>query len=351
MGNDLLSWRITISVFHTNYRPHTNRPFTGIYLRTEKLSLRKCFHTACLIAILLVISGIEKNPGPITTRGTSSTSGEATSSESTLAITDTLSKILNELAGLRQEQVATNNKIDNLNKTVSERLDNLETNMQAHHHDLTTMKEIYGNLELKVNAMLAHGQEIASLHLEYSNLTTKVDALSNIGTTSTVTVSSATPRNHSPSSSTSKASHLDMNDLFSEMRNRDTRKTNIIISGLSLSASQTDVELVECIFSELRVIVTISSCKRFSSKRTSSRPPLLQVTLPSTTACSSVLRVAKNLRSSTNSLFSNVFINPDLTPAQREEQRLLNDERKARILAGEDVIIKHGKVVSRISQP
>ena len=52
-----------------------------------------------------------------------------------------------------------------------------------HDHDLITMKEIYGNLELKVNAMLTHGQEIASLHLEYSNLTTKVDALSNIGTT------------------------------------------------------------------------------------------------------------------------------------------------------------------------
>ena len=63
--------------------------------------------------------------------------------------------------------------------------------------------------------------------------------------------------------------------------------------------------------------------------------------------CSNIIKVAKNLRSSSNLLFTNVFINPDLTHEQRAEQKRLNDERKLRKANGEDVIIRNSKVILR----
>ena len=60
-----------------------------------------------------------------------------------------------------------------------------------------------------------------------------------------------------------------------------------------------------------------------------------------------MIKVAKNLRSSSNPLFTNVFINPDLTYEQRAEKKRPNDERKLRKANGEDVIIRNCKVILR----
>ena len=66
--------------------------------------------------------------------------------------------------------------------------------------------------------------------------------------------------------------------------------------------------------------------------------------------CSNIIKVAKNLRSSSNPLFTNVFINPDLTHEQRAEQKRLNYERKLRKENDEDVIIRNDKVILRPAQ-
>ena len=47
--------------------------------------------------------------------------------------------------------------------------------------------------------------------------------------------------------------------------------------------------------------------------------------------------------------FKDVFINPDLTRKQQEEGKRLREELRRRRLAGEQVIIRRGKVVQRDS--
>ena len=94
-------------------------------------------HISCLIASFLIISGIELNPGP-TTR-TASASDDEASSLDVHAINDSLTKILNELADLKTEHVTTNTKIDAIYNTLTSRLDLLESNLQRHDTQLTSL--------------------------------------------------------------------------------------------------------------------------------------------------------------------------------------------------------------------
>jgi len=59
-----------------------------------------------------------------------------------------------------------------------------------------------------------------------------------------------------------------------------------------------------------------------------------------------LLRQATNLRKST--VWSNIYISPDLTPKERAHNKKLREELKARKDAGEkNIFIKHGKILSR----
>ena len=61
-----------------------------------------------------------------------------------------------------------------------------------------------------------------------------------------------------------------------------------------------------------------------------------------------VLKKATNLRNANLELIrNNVFINPDLTRQQREEQYKLRQELKRRRAGGEEVIIRKGLIVSK----
>jgi hypothetical protein len=61
-----------------------------------------------------------------------------------------------------------------------------------------------------------------------------------------------------------------------------------------------------------------------------------------------VLSAASTLRKSTTAAIkNNVFISPDLTPTERKEQYVLRQECRARKAAGEDVIVRSGKVITR----
>ena len=55
------------------------------------------------------------------------------------------------------------------------------------------------------------------------------------------------------------------------------------------------------------------------------------------------LSAAKQLRHSQN--FKNVFINPDLTKAEREKNKLLRSEVKRRRDAGEKVFLRGGQII------
>jgi hypothetical protein len=62
----------------------------------------------------------------------------------------------------------------------------------------------------------------------------------------------------------------------------------------------------------------------------------------------SVLSAASALRKSTSSTIkNNVFISPDLIQTERNEQYVLRQECRARKAAGENVIVRSGKVIPR----
>ena len=63
----------------------------------------------------------------------------------------------------------------------------------------------------------------------------------------------------------------------------------------------------------------------------------------------SLLRRAKELRN-TSEHRGRVYVNPDQTKRQRELSKALRNELRARRDLGEDVVIRHGKIVSKAEQ-
>ena len=77
----------------------------------------------------------------------------------------------------------------------------------------------------------------------------------------------------------------------------------------------------------------------------STKPRLLRVTLENVEVKKQILMKAKHLRDSVDGNLSKVFISPDLTPKEREANRKLREELKARRDQGENVVIRNGKIV------
>ena len=88
--------------------------------------------------------------------------------------------------------------------------------------------------------------------------------------------------------------------------------------------------------------------KKITSGGKKNKPRLLKVTISNTHVQKQVLKQAKNLKSCGSETMSKVFITPDLTLQEREENRKLRDELKARRDKGEtDLVIRNGKIVQK----
>ena len=145
----------------------------------------------------------------------------------------------------------------------------------------------------------------------------------------------------------SKQSGLE--DIIGKLHNREKRRSNIVKSGLIQSSVATDKELTEVILTELKVTSTITHYHHLKTKSNQSSP--LLVTLSSSSDCTNIIKVVKNLRSTSNLSLKNVFINPDLTPLQREDQKRLIIECKTWKTNGENVMISRGRVILRADRP
>jgi hypothetical protein len=312
MGIDIVLWRITIGCYITKYRSAKSALQSSIFAHLKCPTFAGCFHLSCIIVIFLTISGIESNPGP-QTRNSAST----VDTNHDTSVTDALTKILSELASLRHDQQIASQNFASLQASITTRLDTIDSKIQS--HDI----------------------QLAALQISCNDLNRHLSA------TGATTASIASSINATPVSTSSAPPNY--NDIISEFRNRESRRCNIIISGLQPSANTSDEDLAKLVLNEIHFQSPISSCRRLPSKSASSRPGLLLVTLPNATVCSNIIKSAKVLRRSMNPLFTNVFINPDLTTQQRTEQKRLNDEKRARKSNGEDVIIHRGKVISRPS--
>ena len=163
-----------------------------------------------------------------------------------------------------------------------------------------------------------------------------------------------------PASATSASSSLtsapmaismDVNDVAKELALRAAKKVNIVITGLTASATSDSTAAVKLIHDELHMDVNVISCARLAKPGT--KPQLLLVTLADEKQASAILRVAKNLRDSTDAyVHDHIFINEDLTQLQRTESFNARAELKRRRAASEtNLVIRNGSVVKKTPHP
>ncbi len=245
---------------------------------------------------------------------------------------------------LRNNQVGIDNKITALSDSFSVRLKSREDHYHASDSKCQVLERELTNVKQSVGSVTT---SLASLQSEVNGLL--VTSRSGSGLTPAAPSSSGSANSSAAVAASAPAS---LSLIATEIRDRESRRCNIVISGLQPSVSITDEALVNSIFNELHhVTLRISASRRLRSKSGSSRPQLLHITLQNANDQLTVLRVAKNLRHSQNPALADVYINPDRTRTEIEEQRQLNNERRTRIAAGEDVIIRGGKVIRRPHQP
>lgn len=141
--------------------------------------------------------------------------------------------------------------------------------------------------------------------------------------------------------------------IFSEFEDRERRRTNLIISGLPECTQgpveerkRWDAQKVDALFKELTNLNcdAVDAVHRIG-KTNSSSPRLMRVICRDTSTKLTLLRKAKDLRRLPE--YRNVFVNPDYTPFQQREQRLLREELRLRKSSGENVFIHRGKIVTR----
>lgn len=139
--------------------------------------------------------------------------------------------------------------------------------------------------------------------------------------------------------------------ILEEVKQREIRKDYIIISGVSEQQGNTaedrkaaDVAVIKEIAKELKCELDFSVAYRVG-KQVAGRPRLLRVKCDDDEERATILRCAKNLRDTSVPHFKSVFINPDRTPLERERRKKLLEEVKRRRLAGEQVMLRFGRIV------
>ncbi len=149
-------------------------------------------------------------------------------------------------------------------------------------------------------------------------------------------------------------------DRLSEDKEREKRSLNIIIHnieepGASLSSQQkivTDLRVVsEVMAAHMDMEVEVTECIRLGKPREGpGKPRPLRIRVKDQNTKSTILRNSPKLKSVPDPKVNSIFINPDLTLMQRDDDKKLRDECKSRRDAGEDVIIRAGKVIPRYSK-
>ena len=141
-------------------------------------------------------------------------------------------------------------------------------------------------------------------------------------------------------------------EVTEEMEQRTQRLQNIVISGISELGNGSvddrkhhDEKETELVLSELG----ISNLQHYHISRIGkphqNRSRMIKVVCPDVQTKRTILRNGKRLRSSPH--FKNVFVNEDRTPMQQDQFRKLRAELKRRKENGEDVMIRHNKIMTR----
>ena len=143
----------------------------------------------------------------------------------------------------------------------------------------------------------------------------------------------------------------DIDTAVNSALDRERRKLNVVVHNLPETTPTVDqtrekgdlLKFSTIIKENLKLIIRASKCHRVG-KLLEDRPRLLVVTLENFETKMELLRASSELRTTTE--WRNLYINPDLTPAEREANRRLRQELAQRRAAGEENIgIRHGSIV------
>ena len=142
-------------------------------------------------------------------------------------------------------------------------------------------------------------------------------------------------------------------DIFTAVNSaldKERRKLNVVVHNLPETAptadqsrEKGDLQKFSAIIKEnLKLIIRASKCR--VGKMLEDRPRLLVITLENMETKMELLRMSSELRNFTE--WRNLYINPDLTPAEREANRQLRQELARRRAAGEEnIVIRRGSIV------
>lgn len=143
--------------------------------------------------------------------------------------------------------------------------------------------------------------------------------------------------------------------LMEEIEDRNRRKRNVIISGIPEQGNgdaderkKADMKNVEELMQQLSLCEyknTIIRTNRIGKPGKDAGNRLLIVTFRDQDVQQDVIRKAKQLRNM--AAYRKTFINPDLTPTQRNERKNLNQELRRRRNLGDEVVIWKGKVTEK----
>ena len=146
----------------------------------------------------------------------------------------------------------------------------------------------------------------------------------------------------------STAPSLAMNDVVRELSLRESKKANIVISGIK-PFLLSDADLVTNLLrNELSINANVIKCSRLG-KATPAKPSprLLLATLSSEQDARAALSAAKQLRSSTDQhICSNVYVSTDLTHEQCvHDYNLRSKLRRSRAAGEQNLVIRSGPLL------
>ena len=310
MGISTDAWRWRTGAFSQH-----GRCYNGVLLHAV-YCVRVIPRFACVIALLLIVAGVEVNPGPPKDD-----------------MNHRLERLFNEVRDIKTALLM---KFDDSVREFATRLQKCK--------DLVTQYSTrLSNVERTQEIMAT---QIATLQSSIATLTSAAAASSVTTVAASSVAAIVTP--------TISAS-LEISDVIHELDLRVSKKANIVLSGILPSLSLADSVIVTNLLrDEFNINATVTRCTHLGKLSVDpSRPCRLLATLSSGADALTAVRSAKKLRSSIDAhVRGHVYINADMTPERRKQDYNLRTELKRRRTAGEpDLVIRNSKLITKPPRP
>ena len=273
MGFGVAAWRQRIRMFSQYGATYSGT--SNLFSHVDKTRVTCCL--ACIVVVLLLIAGVESNPGPVKLEDIAHRLND---------LTHRLDNLIQELQDTRTTLTA---KIDNSVQDLTAKL----------HHCEDLAKANSAHLDIVKQAQAIMGAQFATLLATNNN--------------------TAAPTGIAPWPTT--AMPLAIEDVAREVSMRASRRSNIVLTGILPSPPFTDSGIVtNLLHDELGINTTVTHCVRHGKLSADvNRPGVLLVILSSESNTRAAIRAAKKLRNSANHHErDHIILNANLMPEQRK---------------------------------